>query len=350
SDEFRAQVQPITVEAVQSAIPTDAALIEFFSYHPFNAKFTKPVEAFSQPHYVAYVLRRQGAPQWVELGEAKEIDEAVAALRQALGDPNRADVKRLPRQVDKRVMQPVRALLGDTRRALISPDGSLNLVPFAALVDERSNYLVTRYEFSYLTSGRDLLRLQAHVPSRQGPVVVANPLFDLGNSAIANNQIADQSIENRRSIDFTKLSFDPLPGTAVEAKALGAILPEAKILTGAQATEAAIKQVRGPIILHVATHGFFLADRRLAAPDRSGLGLEEGAAGLKQTQDALTENPLLRAGLILAGANQSQSGPGEDGVLTALEAAELDLWGTKLVVLSACDTGLGEVKNGDHAY
>jgi CHAT domain-containing protein len=144
SDVFRAQVQPITVEAVQSAIPTDAALIEFFSYHPFNTKFTKPVEAFSQPHYVAYALRRQGAPQGVELGEAEEIDEAVTALRQALGDPKRADVKRLARQVDKRVMQPVRALLGDTRRALISPDGSVNLVPFAALVDERNNYLVTR--------------------------------------------------------------------------------------------------------------------------------------------------------------------------------------------------------------
>src|SRR5262245_4592338 len=92
------------------------------------------------------------------------------------------------------------------------------------------------------------------------------------------------------------------------------------------------------------------ADRKLATGDRSGLGLEEGAAGLKRTQDALTENPLLRSGLILAGINQSQSGPGEDGVLTALEAAQLNLWGTKLVVLSACDTGRGEVKNGDGVY
>ena len=299
---------------------------------------------------MAYVLRRQGKAQWVDLGEAAPIDRAVTALRQALGSPNRADVRQLARALDEKVMRPVRKLVGDIRTLLLSPDGTLNLIPFGALVDEQKRYLIESYSFTYLTSGRDLSRLQAHTPSQQGPVVVANPLFDLGNSAIVNNQMADQRTESRRSIDFTRLSFDPLPGTAVEAKALGAILAEAKILTEAQATEAAIKQVRGPLILHVATHGFFLEDRKLATPDRSGLGLEEGAAGLKQTQDSLTENPLLRAGLILAGINQSQSGPGEDGVLTALEAAGLDLWGTKLVVLSACDTGLGEVKNGDGVY
>src|SRR6266498_3903283 len=350
SDRFRAKYQPVTLAAIQSAIPARAALIEFYSYHPFNAKSARPAEAFGQPRYVAYVLRQQGEARWVDLGEAAPIDRAVTALRQALGSPNRADVRQLARALDEKVMRPVRKLVGDIRTLLLSPDGALNLIPFGALVDEQKHYLIESYSFTYLTSGRDLLRLQAYTTSHQGPVVVADPLFDLGNSAIVNNQMADQRTESRRSIDFTKLSFDPLPGTAVEAKALGAILPEAKILTEAQATEAAIKQVRGPLILHVATHGFFLADRKSATPDRSGLGLEEGAAGLTQTQDALTENPLLRAGLILAGINQSQSGPGEDGVLTALEAAELNLWGTKLVVLSACDTGLGEVKNGDGVY
>src|SRR5215831_1119233 len=350
SDKFRAEYQPVTLAATQSAIPARAALIEFYSYRPFNVKSAGPAEAFGQPRYVAYVLRQQGEVQWVDLGEAAPIDRAVTALRQALGSPNRADVRQLARGLDEKVMRPVRKLVGDIRTLLLSPDGALNLIPFGALVDEQKRYLIESYSFTYLTSGRDLLRLQAHTPSQQGPVVVANPLFDLVNNAIVNNQMADQRTESRRSIDFTMRSFVPLPGAEVEAKALGAILPEAKILTGAQATEAAIKQLRGPIILHVATHGFFLADRKLATPDRSGLGLEEGAAGLKQTQDALTENPLLRAGLILAGINQSQSGPGEDGVLTALEAAELDLWGTKLVVLSACDTGLGEVKNGDGVY
>ena len=118
-------------------------------------------------------------------------------------------------------MRPVRKLVGDIRTLLLSPDGALNLIPFGALVDEQKRYLIESYSFTYLTSGRDLLRLQAHTPSQQGPVVVADPLFDLGNSAIVNNQMADQRTESRRSIDFARRSFDPLPGAAARPKRSG---------------------------------------------------------------------------------------------------------------------------------
>src|SRR6266536_1826890 len=129
SDEFRAQSLPVTLEAVRAAIPSDSALIEFASYRPFNAKATRGDEAYGQPRYVAYVLRHEGEIEWKELGEAKAIDTAIAALRKALRDPKRVDVKRLARAVDAKVFQPVRPLLGDVSRLLISPDGSLNLVP-----------------------------------------------------------------------------------------------------------------------------------------------------------------------------------------------------------------------------
>jgi CHAT domain-containing protein len=118
-------------------------------------------------------------------------------------------------------------------------------------------------------------------------------------------------------------------------------LPGVRMLTRAQATEAALKQVSSPSVLHVATHGFFLPDQ----PP----GAEDGTRGIKLSADGgpqaavRVENPLLRSGLALEGANRRQSAGGEDGILTALEAASLDLWGTKLVVLSACETGVGEV-------
>src|SRR5262249_10883539 len=101
SNEFLAQSLPVTLEAVPAAIPDDAALIEFASYRPFNPKAAKADEAYGLPHYVAYVLPRQGEIQWKELGDAKAIDEAVARLRKALRDPKRKDVKNLARAVDQ---------------------------------------------------------------------------------------------------------------------------------------------------------------------------------------------------------------------------------------------------------
>jgi CHAT domain-containing protein len=326
---------------------TSAALIEFVAYRPFNPNAAKDDEAYGKPHYVAYIVRQQGEIQWKELGEAKAIGEAIAALRQALRDPKRRDTRRLARAVDRLVMQPLRAHLGHTRRLLLSPDGALNLVPFAALVDEGSRYLVERYEFSYLTSGRDLLRFAVKSPSRQPALIVANP--DFGERA-SERQAANLSLTAKpdAKISATSLAdlyFRSLRATADEARALKRMLPAATVLTADQATEAAVKQARSPDLLHIATHGFFLPD--LAPPPANtrlrGLDGELGPIHLP------IENPLLRSVLALAGANLRRSGPDQedDGVLTALEATALDLWGAKLVVLSACDTGLGEVKNGE---
>jgi CHAT domain-containing protein len=116
---------------------------------------------------------------------------------------------------------------------------------------------------------------------------------------------------------------------------------------GSRATETAPKAVHGPKILHLATHGFFLSDE---PPDPSGADVARaGTAGGPTLSTEARENPLLRSGLALAGANQLVSGE-DDGILTAMEATGLDLWGTKLVVLSACETGVGKVTNGDGVY
>jgi CHAT domain-containing protein len=139
--------------------------------------------------------------------------------------------------------------------------------------------------------------------------------------------------------------FPPLPGTQQEGEALKAMMPGSTWWSRAKATEAAVKQVAAPAILHIATHGFFLADLAFgSASDRRGIQIS-----VSQLTSTRVENPLLRSGLALAGANLRKSAD-DDGVLTALEVAGLDLWGTKLVVLSACETGVGEVRSGDGVY
>jgi CHAT domain-containing protein len=238
-------------------------------------------------------------------------------------------------------MHPIRTLLGDTRTLFLSPDGALSLIPFGVLVDEQNRYLVETYSIRYLSSGRELLRLKTHLANKQGPVLIADPEFDL--TGVAPAQPAASKPEVRRSLDFDG-RFNRLPGTAAEVTELAELLPGAEVLTGRRATEAAIKHVSAPSILHIATHGFFLPGRTQLTPPETPL-MSPPSQWL-----SADENPLLRSGLALAGANNRQGGDGEDGILTALEASGLNLWGTKLVVLSACETGLGEVQNGEGVY
>jgi CHAT domain-containing protein len=119
-------------------------------------------------------------------------------------------------------------------------------------------------------------------------------------------------------------------------------LDAVNVLLHRDASETQLKRLKSPRILHIASHGFFLSDQQLteALAKRRGLSSAPLAA---------TENPLLRSGIALAGANERSSGE-DDGILTALEATQLDLSGTELVVLSACDSGVGEVQNGEGVY
>jgi CHAT domain-containing protein len=140
--------------------------------------------------------------------------------------------------------------------------------------------------------------------------------------------------------------FGPLPGIAAEVRALRGLLPNATFLTKENATETALKRVNAPSILHIATHGFFLQNDR--SDSESDMGQTKSVTRLGKPW-ANIANPLLRSGLALAGANRGL-GKEDNGLLTAFEASHLNLMGTKLVVLSACDTGTGEVKNGDGVY
>lgn len=273
--------------------------------------------ALQQAEAALELARSSRGDTAVELGNSEPVDAMVDRLRESLGDPRRKDTRSLSRQLDEVLMEPVRNLCGPRRRLLLSPDGPLTLVPFGALVDERGRFLVESYTMSYLTSGRDLLRAPSRAAQRGQPTILANPSFgDASELATATG--------TRDIVQAGSLVFSPLPGTLEEATELASILPGALVLTDADATEAAVKNVHGPRVLHIATHGFFL-DRDPA--------------------EEFEFNPLVRSGLALAGGNARSSG-NDDGVLTALEVAGLDLEGTEFVVLSACNTGVGDTRSG----
>jgi CHAT domain-containing protein len=346
----------VTLARVREAVPSGSVLLEFAVYEPYDVRQRDDASGNGPPRYVVYAIPAEGEVRWKDLGDAKEIDAAVNAFRQALRDPKQGDTRQLARTLDEKLMQPVRSLGIDVRRLVISPDGELNLVPFEALLDDQGHYLLQNYSISYVTTGRDLLRMQVARTNAGDPVVLADPFF--GEPKITQIVTADppqrrpvNAAAARRSVttgeNLSDVYFAPLAGTAEEARALKSLFPEAKVLSGAHATKAELKQVKAPAILHIATHGFFLEDASqgpVSAPTKSGSNPARGIhAGIK------IENPLLRSGLALAGANLDKDGS-EDGILTALEASNLNLWGTKLVTLSACDTGVGEVKNGEGVY
>jgi CHAT domain-containing protein len=186
----------------------------------------------------------------------------------------------------------------------ISSAGVLHLVPFAALVDHRREYLAKRFEITYLTSGRDLLRFTSAGNARGDPVVVADPDFGQ-QSAVPGD--TETTVDPTRSGDLDRGGwvFEPLAGTAAEAHALRVLLEvrDENLLMGANATEGKLKQLHGPRILHVATPGFFLSDKELeaATPNPSAF---VGDAPISP----IAENPLLRSGLALAGANAAVPG------------------------------------------
>jgi len=292
-----------TVEEVQARVPAGGALVEIVAYQPTTWEGRQP------ERYVAYVLRPSGAPAWVDLGAVAAVDAVVEPLLRALSRPRMrwgGTGRAQAREAFDRLVAPLEPHLGGARHLLVSADGLLHLLPLGALSGPDGHFLVERYAVTYLTTGRDLLRLEERREAANPPLILAGPDFGPGAPR-----------------------FAPVPAAVAEGRALGGVLSDAELLVGRAATEGALKAARGPRILHVATHGFFLP---AGDPSRSG-------------------NPLLRSGLALAGANGAPGGgDGEDGVLTALEASALDLSGTQLVVLSACDSGRGEVSNGEGVY
>lgn len=325
------------VGRMQRAVPEGATLVELVRYRPWDitARELRNRERQGAASYAAYVMDRERIT-WVELGPAAPIDAAAAALQAAI-EARDPDVKARARAFDALVMQPLRAAWGELGALIVAPDGPLCFVPFAALVDEDGRFLVERHVITSLASGRELLRLGPVSEPAREPWVFVDPEFGAPSSA---SPLPCGSVER-------------LPGTRVEARALQSRVGTVLLAQGAAATETALKAVRAPSLLHVGVHGQYLS-----SPEGCGDG-SDAARGVRVVRrpppvagEGLVSVPwnergfgMLRSALLLAGVNAGVSGT-DDGYLSALEAASLDLHGTRLAVLAACDTARGEALAG----
>jgi len=360
---------------VAAALPSGSVLIDFVQY----LKTPKDILGGSGPssrialeHFAVFVLRAgDPTPRVVDLGKAAVLSGLLAEFREAItGDVEAAKIVSPSDQkisgerpwfaagtaLREAVFDPIRAYLSGCRQLIVVPDGDLCRLPFDALPLSDSRFLIDEFETIYMTTGRDALKAFAKRPLPvTRPIVVADPDYDLGGQLSPRESTAagvaaetDSFFEGirrqSRSVKDHFLFFKRLRGTAAEGRIVGKALGVAPWMAEF-ALEESVRDAVSPAALHVATHGFFLPRK----PMRFSLLSEVGAAS---EFDAGEENPLLLSGLALAGANSWLAGqalPKEaaDGLLTAEDVSTMNLIGTQLVVLSACETGVGKIEAGE---
>jgi CHAT domain-containing protein len=320
-------INPIPrVPDVAAALSKDSALVEFARVDWFDYRKLKPTDTLEQrkamkfePHYVAYILTADGTIRSLDLGVAAGVDGQIHDLLSRMDSKVPvAELQQYARKLHAQVWKPLEAALGGRTLVFVSPDSQLALLPFDVLVDEKGRSLIETYSISYLFSGIQLVRPPASRPAQMTLAVFAGPDFlRTGTSQRA------QSLQNR---------FAMLPNTLQEARAIQRIVPAAKVFTGADASESNLKKLPAAAILHVATHGYYVESDASQTPS------------VNMTLGTWAPYQSMRSGLVLREAGRSE--PGEDGLLTAIEISTLDLSATKLVVLSACDSGVGDPSAG----
>lgn len=344
-------------------LPLHSVLLDFALIQPFDYQAAGLESPWDDPRYFAFVLPA-AAPDRVsliDLGEAEPIDEAVANLKAAISDTKDLTGKKAEvagRLLYKLVFDKLERDIGEARLIFISPDGNLSLIPFEVLLRPDGKYLIDEFSFNYLTSSRDLTGFGLLHGRAGPPLLMGDPDFRMDEAE--KKQITRQLGLNEnqttsaasRSPGLRGISFTPLPGTGEEVNAIGELLgSEAEIYAGQQALEEVLTSKNiSPRILHLATHGFFLTDQQVKAlKGKRNIQLDDAPL----PEEMRIDNPLLRSGLALAGANrglQSRKLEGSDGLFTAEEVLGLRLHGTELVVLSACNTGVGQVRSGEGVY
>lgn len=299
---------------VVSLLSDQEAVIEFIRIRSFDKDFT------AESKYAALVLTKGAtAPKLIVLDNGNQLETRYAkfyrnAIQQKSADTYSYD----------QFWARIDPAIAGKKTIYISADGVYNQISLNTLKKTDGDYLLNRYDLVLVGNSKDVIALK-----NQKPVVSKKNAFLLGFPDYGGDAVA------------------ALPGTKIEIENISKILKAGSYQVTPYlqkaATEAAIKTLKGPALVHIATHGYFQAD------------VEQAAAGV-HTENA-KNNPLLRSGILLAGASPTLKGEvmpnlesNDNGVLTAYEAMNLDLEGTDLIILSACETGLGDVRAGEGVY
>jgi tetratricopeptide (TPR) repeat protein len=368
----------ITLAQVQGALAADQVLVELLRYTHYLGKNKW------EGRYGALVIASRDAPNWIPLGGADAIEKIIEIYRKSAryestayvvprnveayeeskrGDTDESLLHGVLRSLHDQVWLPIeKALPAGSKTIILSPDGALNFISFATLLNAKDEFLIQKYSIRYVASGRDLLQ-EGEVSATKFLAVFGDPDFGYQPESIARqtetSALAMRASEKR---DFGNMSLTALPGTEKECAGLKAQARASgkpiQVLLGADATEARLREINSPNILHLATHGFFLPESK--NEDRAEHRQLEGMNLISDTQKdrrapVIFKNPMHRSGLALAGAQRTfnawakgEAPPSDnDGIVTAEEVGGLKLKGTWLVVLSACDTGTGEAKAGE---
>jgi len=346
--------------AVRASLPADTVYIDFAR-----------VGREGQQRYAAWVVPPvgKGDVRAFDLGDADAVDALAEALRDSIQAAPKDIVRlgeaaafhkldKLFAATAKRLLQPIQTAADNYPQWIISPDAGLWMLPWAALPAGNGKFLVEDRVIRFVVSGRELVPPATKTDLALGAsVILADPDYDAAAGVATATSLppTDVSVVVRAA----GMTFNRLAGTAAEAVAVRPKLaawaksdPVMKL--GADATEQAFKSAVRPRALILSTHGYFLSGTPGASGTR-GLIRDEGpvkaapgGADALPSKPTGPSNPLLRCGLALAGANRRGpvQGGREDGVLTGYEIVAADLRGTELVVLSACETGLGVAGSG----
>ncbi|MBD2603878.1 CHAT domain-containing protein [Scytonema hofmannii FACHB-248] len=380
--------------AVAAALPPDSILVEFVRFDVFNFQAVPAkMEAQWYPaRYLAFILKagQPDAVQMVDLGEVEPIDNLISGLRSHCTDNTKitlgwvkkaAAVPKLPikpynpttaTQLCEMLFQPIRNAVKDCKHLILAPDGDLNLLPFQILPLDKTgtHLLMDEYTISYLGVGRDILRSKIQLTRNAiafskaepiAPLVIADPDFDFGVDLATdidyipdNNDFVKTFIASEASPtgELLKVLGDRLSrtlGTRFLGESVAKKLQNARLYMQAEALETRLTSSQCPIIMLIATHGLFLPDSQQPPT------LKRNLLGLERFSQVKVENPMMRSGLALAGANTWLFGgtlpkKAGKGFVFAQDIASLDLWANELTVLSACDTARGDIKIGEGVF